>query len=85
MLANHKNGIFPLKRAFLDEIQRPVKRLSNQIASKVEDRLNTYLQLTYMLHYKIHGFLRFSFERAAMKTKGFSSIWKVALAPFAPL
>ena len=38
-----------------------------------------------MLHYRIHGFLRFLFERVAMKTKDFANIWKAALAPFAPL
>ena len=33
LLANHKKEIFPLKRAFLGESQRPVRRLSNQISS----------------------------------------------------
>ena len=33
VLANHKKGIFPLKRAFLGESQRQVRRLSNQISS----------------------------------------------------
>ena len=37
-----------------------------------------------MLHYRIYGFLRFSFERAGMKTKDFANIWKAALAPFVP-
>ena len=39
VLANHKKGIFPLKRAFLGESQRPVRRRSNQISSL---RLETY-------------------------------------------
>ena len=30
VLANHKKRIFTLKRAFLGESQRPVRRLSNQ-------------------------------------------------------
>ena len=38
-----------------------------------------------MLHYRIHGFLRFLFERAAVETKDFANIWKTALAAFAPL
>ena len=33
VLVNHKKGIFPLKRAFLGESQRQVRRLSNQISS----------------------------------------------------
>ena len=33
LLANHKKGIFPLKRAFLGESQRPVRPLSNPISS----------------------------------------------------
>ena len=33
VLANHKKRIFTLKRAFLGESQRPVRRHSNQILS----------------------------------------------------
>ena len=33
LLDSHKKGIFPFKRAFLGEIQRPVRRLFNQISS----------------------------------------------------
>ena len=33
VLANHKKGIFPLKRAFLGESHRPVRQLSYQILS----------------------------------------------------
>ena len=33
LLASHKKGICPLKRAFLGESQRPERRLSNQISS----------------------------------------------------
>ena len=40
VLANHKKGILPLKRAFLGESQRLVRRLSNQISSF---RLETHL------------------------------------------
>ena len=60
MLANHKKGIFPLKRAFLGESQLPVRRLSSEISSS---RLEThqsflaYVQLIFMLYYRIHGFL----------------------------
>ena len=57
----------------------------------------TYVQLTFMLHYRIHGFLctqlsvRKAFQskvfhlRAAMKTQCFANIWKASLAPFSPL
>ena len=60
MSANHKKGIIQLKRAFLGESQQPVRRLPNQISSF---RLETnymflaYVQLTFLLHYRIHGFL----------------------------
>ena len=33
VLANHKKGIFLFKKAFLGEIQRPERQLSNQISS----------------------------------------------------
>ena len=33
LLTNHKKGIFRLKRAFLGESQRPVRRLSSQVSS----------------------------------------------------
>ena len=40
MLANHKKGIFLLKRAFFGEIQSPLRWLSNQISSfKLEAEL----------------------------------------------
>ena len=60
----------------------------------------TYVQLTFSLHYRIHGFLlkeltegvsesRFSieyerWESSNENTEHFANIWKVALAPFAP-
>ena len=83
VLANNKIGIFTLKRAFLGESQRPVGRLSDQISSfRLEKHWEflTYLQLTNMLHYRIHGFLCSLLERAAMKTKDFANIWKAAFA-----
>ena len=40
VLANHKKGILPLKKAFLGESQRLVRQLSNQISSF---RLETHL------------------------------------------
>ena len=86
-LANHKKGIFPLKRAFLSESQRLVRRLSNQISSfRLETHYSflTCVQLIYMLRYRIQGFLFLLFERAAMKAKDFANIWKAALAPFGP-
>ena len=33
VLANHQKEIFPLKRAFLGESQRPLRRLSIQVSS----------------------------------------------------
>ena len=36
-----------------------------------------------MLHFRIHDFLCFSFETAAMKTQHFANIWKAALVPIA--
>ena len=100
VLANHKKWIFPLKRAFLDERQWPVRRLSNQISSfRLETRLSllTYGLLTFMLHYKIHGFLLkelsvrqtfqsyiFHLREQQWKTQHFASVWKAVLAPFTP-
>ena len=89
MLVNHKNGVSSLKRAFLDKSQRPVGRLSNQISSLGLERhffFLAYVQLTVMLGYRIHDFLRTellvlnSFKsdifhlRAAMKTQRFANI-----------
>ena len=60
MLTNHKKEIFPLKRGFLGESQRPVRWLSKQISSF---RLETHqlflisIKLAVMLHYRIHGYL----------------------------
>ena len=89
VMTNHKKGIFPLKRAFLGESQRPVRWLSNQISSfrlETHQLFLTYVQLTVMLHHRIHGFLqtellvrnslqREAFRlRAAMKTQHFANI-----------
>ena len=78
-----------MKRAFLGESQRLIKRRSNQISSF---RLETpnffliYVQLTVMLHYTIHDFLHtellvqnlFQSEgfrlRAAMKTQRLANV-----------
>ena len=59
MLVNYKKAIFLLKRAFLGEIQRPVRRVSSQISSlRLETHIFflTFVQLTFMLHYRIYGF-----------------------------
>ena len=84
VLANHKKIILPLKRAFLGESQRPVRRLSNQILSfrlETHQLFLTYVQLAAILHYRVHGslhmellvrnlFQREAFRlRAAMKTQ----------------
>ena len=89
VLINHKKGICPLKIAFLGENQRPIRRLSNQISSfrlETHQLFFSYVQLTVMLHYRIHGFLhtellvRNSFQseafrlRAAMKTQRLTNI-----------
>ena len=49
MLANHKKGIFPMKRTFLGESHRPVRQLSYQILSfrlETHKVFLTYPQLT---------------------------------------
>ena len=89
VLANHKKGIFPLKRASLGDSQRPVGRLSYKISSfrlETHQLFLTYVQLTVMLHYRIQGFLHtkllvwnsFKSEafhlRAAMKAQRFANI-----------
>ena len=57
----------------------------------------TYVQLTFMLHYRIHDFLftelslrkagssELQFNFRELKTQHLANIWKVALAPFATL
>ena len=69
VLAKHKKGVFLLKRAFLGESQRSVRRLSNQISSLsfgTHFFFFTYVQLTFILHYRIPGFLltELSFRKA---------------------
>ena len=85
------NFVAPLKRAFLGESQRPVRRLSNQISCfRLETHYSflAYVQLTFVLHYRIHGSLLTELtvwkafqssvfsseyhERAAMKTQYFA-------------
>ena len=75
--------------AFLGESQRPVRRISNQVSSftlETHYYFLTYVLLTFMLYYRIHGFLRTellvrnSFQsevlhlRTAMKTQRFANI-----------
>ena len=58
-VGQRKKEIFPLKRA-LDETERRIRWLSNHILSfrlKTQSRFLTYVHLTFMLHYRIHGFL----------------------------
>ena len=87
VLVNHKKEIFPLKRVFLGESQRPVRWLSNQNSSfRLDQLFLTYVQLTVKLYYRIHGFLHtkllvwnsFKSEafhlRAAMKAQRFANI-----------
>ena len=56
---NYAKGNFWLNTAYLGEIQRVVRLLSNQSSSF---RIETYQsllisgQLTFMLHYRIHGY-----------------------------
>ena len=58
VLANQKKEISPLKRAFLGESQRLVRRFSNQNSSfRLDELFLTYVQRTVKLHYRIHGFL----------------------------
>ena len=74
VLADHKKGILPLKRVFLSESQRPVRRLSNQIFldwehTKVFWRTNTIN--IYVTLYNSWFFLRFFVSESSMKTKNF--------------
>ena len=78
-----------MKTVSLGEAQQLVRRLSNQIRSfrvETHEMFLTYVQLTFMLHYRIHVFLRTellagnSFQgkvfylRVAMKTQPFNNI-----------
>ena len=75
VLANHKKGIFPMKRAFFGESQRPVRRLSNQISSfrlETHQLFLTYVQLTVMLYYRIHGLVHTELlVRNSFQSEGF--------------
>ena len=91
MLASHKKVIFPLKRVFLAESQCfPIKFqvLDWRNTSNV---FFTYVQLTFMLHHRMQGFLlmgltvrkafhghdfELSIERAAMKTQSISLLFE---------
>ena len=56
VFANHKKGIFRFKRAFMGEIQRRVRQLSNQISNFRLETLKFFdLHLCY---YRIYDFLR---------------------------
>ena len=45
VLANHRKGIFPLKRAFSGESQPAIKRFSNEISSfRLETQYFFYLR-----------------------------------------
>ena len=96
VLANHKKGILSLKTAFLGETQQSVRRLFNQISSF---RLETnYVQLTFMLNYRIHGFylwncqlgkcFRVMFFKWVLREQHWKhrtrNISKAALASFSP-
>ena len=92
-----------LKRAFLGESQQPIRRLSNRISSfrlETHSTFFTYVQLTFMLHYRISDFLlleltirkefqsdvfQFIIGRAAMKTQSISLVFERLLYPFCPL
>ena len=85
MFANHKRGIFSLKRASWDESRRGGFPIKFEVLGWRHIKVFfAYVQLPFMLRYRIHGFLltelavrkafqsyvfHLSIERAAMKTK----------------
>ena len=64
-----------MKRAFFGESQRPVRPLSNQISSfrlETHQLFLTYVQLTVMLYYRIHGLVHTELlVRNSFQSEGF--------------
>ena len=59
MLDKPEKGIFSLKEVFFGESLWVVGRFSSQIPSfrmEKHEGFLTYVQLTFMLHHRIHGF-----------------------------
>lgn len=52
-------GNIGLGRAFLDEHQRLVRRVSNHVSNRMGTHRSFFIygQPTFLLHYRIHGFL----------------------------
>ena len=81
MLANHKKGIFLLKRAFLGESRRLVRRLLNQILSlRLElhyflylGAINIYVTLYVTLYRELAFYLwNYQFGKQALQSYNFS-------------
>ena len=61
MLDDQTQKDFPLKRTFLCYSEGNARRFSNQLSSFMLAMHKSFLndgQLTFMLHYRIHDFLR---------------------------
>ena len=69
-------------------------RLQSNFKMKTHQSFETYEPLTFILNYKIYGFLTDgtlhskgapNFHQGVMKTQLFANILKAALAPFFPI
>ena len=95
----YKSGYTPvlgnigLGRAFLDERQRMVRRVSNHVSNRMGTHRSflIYGQLTFFLHYRIRGFLtggivnlriasKSSFYLRLMRTKLSENVFKETIA-----
>ena len=57
---------FSIEKSIPRSNQQAVRRLSNQVSSfsiQTHESFLTCMQLTFMLHYRIHVFLRMEFSR----------------------
>lgn len=91
-------GNIGLGRAFLDERQRLVRRVSNHVSNRMgaHGSFFIYGQPTFLLHYRIHGFLtggivnlgivsKFIFYLRLMRTKLSANVFKETIATSATL
>ena len=91
-------GNIGLGRAFLDERQRLVRRVSNHVSNRMGAHVSFFIygQPTFLLHYRIHGFLtggivnlgivsKFIFYLRLMRTKLSANVFKETIATSATL
>ena len=72
VLGNHTKDSFVLSKAFLGESKRLIGRFFNQISSftvGANQNFNSWEQLTFMLHYRIHGFLTYKILKSEVFSK----------------